>query len=207
MRVRVGWDAVVPILLLLYADLYTLAAGYLIAVGVHELGHLAAIRLLGGRVDSVHFGASGGVILYHGIRSYTGELVVSLSGAAGNIFAAVTLSLLGKYGGLAVLYPYAGINLTQAAFNLMPVFPLDGGNAVHTVLSFFASPGTADRIMKRLGFLISFVFVGLGVYILIKTRYNGTMLLCGCSLLSSALWENGGSFRRKKYWKNLRSRG
>ena len=55
-----------------------------LAAVLHELGHLAALRLLRGRVEALRFRLSGAEICYRdtGI-SYGGEVLLALAGSVG----------------------------------------------------------------------------------------------------------------------------
>lgn len=189
MRWEIGLGIVLPPLLLLLCDRYEMAIGYLLAVSVHECGHLFAVRLVGGRVIGIRFGLTGGVISCRGLRSYGREIAVSLAGVICNGIAAYLLSLVGMYTGRELWYLFAGIQLALGGFNLLPVPSLDGGNALYAYLCLLTAPNTAYAAIWRLGFVISFVLIGFGVYIFGKTRYNGSMLLCGASLFASCLQE------------------
>ena len=109
----VGWFAVV--------NGWHLTGLVLSAAALHELGHLAALRLLGGAVTALRISVFGAELAAEGGQlSYGRELAAVLAGPLTNLLAGLALARLG--------YPAAaGAHLVLCAFNLLPVRPLDGG--------------------------------------------------------------------------------
>ncbi len=183
MRFSISAGVLPTLLILIYADFYEAAAGYFIAVTVHELGHIAMVKLCKGRVEGFSIGVWGADIRYGKIRSYFFDVLISLSGGVANLLTAIVLSTLGNYTGYGALYIFSGINLLLAMFNLLPIYPLDGGNALYAVGCIISNPDTAKRLTLWVSTILSLILSVFGVYILIKTRYNGTILLCGVWLV------------------------
>lgn len=123
LRIDSGFFLFVAVLLLTVPIRWILAA--FLAALVHELGHYLALRLVGG-------GLSGAVISPRGARleafpmSPGRELLCVLAGPA------ASLSLLW----LIRFFPRIGIcGLIQGMYNLLPIYPLDGGRAVGCLAS------------------------------------------------------------------------
>lgn len=111
-------------------------AAVLSAAILHELGHWAALRLLGARLLSLRLGALGAVMeTDSGRLSYGGELAAVLAGPGTNLLCALVLSALGP--GTEAL---VGAHLILGAFNLLPVRPLDGGRALCLLLTWLLGP-------------------------------------------------------------------
>lgn len=104
------WILVVPI---------RWAAAALTAACVHELGHLAALRLWGVKVFEIEIDIFGAKIETAPMDNGQ-ELACALAGP----LAGLALCALWKW--LPSLSIWA---LTQSVFNLLPIYPLDGGRA------------------------------------------------------------------------------
>ena len=91
-----------------------------IAAAVHELCHIAALRILDIPVLGIRIGASG-AILDTGTMTCPQELLCALAGPAGSLLLFLLLHVCPRI---------ALCGLMQGLYNLLPIFPLDGGRAI-----------------------------------------------------------------------------
>lgn len=125
----------------------------------HELGHLAALRLAGAGVERFRLTAFGAEL-----RSdtrylpYGRELACVLAGPGVNLLFGVLLARLGHY-------TPAGAHVVLGLFNLLPVSELDGGRALHLLVSWLTEPVTADRVCTWVGAAAALAFTGVCVYL------------------------------------------
>ena len=110
----------------------------LLAAAVHELGHYTAVRLQGGAVKGLHLTISGGEMTLDRRRplTYAGELAAILAGPGVSLVLAWAALRLGEEGWLL-----AGLSLCLGGFNLLPVWPLDGGRALGSCPTMRRRPG------------------------------------------------------------------
>ena len=102
-----------------------LILGAMAAAAIHELCHWTVIRIRGGLVLGLTVGA-GGMVMETVPMTPGEELACALAGPVGSI----SLVLLYKYVPLVSLCA-----LAQGCFNLLPLYPLDGGRAIYCVLT------------------------------------------------------------------------
>jgi Zn-dependent protease len=123
---------------------------------VHEFGHALACRSVGGRADRILLWPLGGVA-FVAPPPRPGALLWSI--AAGPLVNVVlvpvtigTLIVASQLGwaqafpdGWQLLCTVAYLNAGLLIFNLMPVYPLDGGQMLHAILWFFI--GRANSLL------------------------------------------------------------
>ena len=116
-----GFWIVLGLMVLLFP--LRMLAGILLAAAAHELGHLLALRLCGGRIERFSLRAWGVKIKAAPLPPGR-ELLCILAGPAAG---ALTVLARDWFPELAL----AG--LLQTGFNLLPIYPLDGGRAVRNI--------------------------------------------------------------------------
>ena len=118
-----GWGCVALALTLLVLPLPWVAAAVL-AAAVHELCHYLVIAALGGQVGRIAVG-SGGAAMELGCLSPVRELLAAAAGPVGSL----SLMLMGRF------FPRLALcGLVQGLFNLLPIYPLDGGRILRRAL-------------------------------------------------------------------------
>ena len=91
---------------------------------VHELGHYIMVRLVGGEVHKLRIGGAG-ARMQAIIESDWKKILCAVSGPAGGLLLLLTARWTPR---LAVC------SLIQSAYNLIPIYPLDGGRIAAGIL-------------------------------------------------------------------------
>lgn len=118
------WACFLGALLLLTLPLHWVLAA-VTAAGFHEVCHLGVIYALGGRVLSFRIGPTGAVMETE-IRGPWRECLAALAGPAGSFLLVLTARWSPHIALCAVI---------QGLFNLLPIYPLDGGRALRCILA------------------------------------------------------------------------
>lgn len=126
------------------------------SIVIHELGHAAMARSLKVRVGEIHLHGMGGHVT-HAHSKPRNNLLISLAGPGAGL--AVGLPLLALY----IWGPFDSweadllfsqllfVNVGWSLFNLAPMAPLDGGNALRSALQLRMGPTRAEKLASIVG--------------------------------------------------------
>lgn len=156
----------------------------LAACVLHELGHIAAAAVFGGRVERLSLTVVGAELRidYRVPLTYVQDSLVALAGPGTNLLA----------GGLFLALNWelaAALTLAVGVFNLLPILPLDGGRVVYGLIADRLDPDWAERLMTALSGCLVGVLVGVGA---VAAAYYANV-----TLLLTALWLLAGVLRRE----------
>ena len=153
--------------------------GWLIAAGIHELFHLLMMWILKIQIRSIRLSVSGAVIATGAVTSFQ-EFLCALAGPMGGL-----LGLL-----LTKVMPHVAVCAAiQSLYNLLPVYPLDGGRAIKCMVTHFLGGELADRITKALTIIVLFLLGSSAV--LVTYRYQlGLLPLFPVILLLCSVYKN-----------------
>ena len=159
-------------------DKQGLLSQILLAAAAHEIGHVAAVYLVGGEIAQFRLTMFGGELqLLHPERlSYGRELLAVLAGPGTNILCAVVLS---RFAGGELLDIIVGVHLLLGLFNLLPVRFLDGGRAMELLLSWWTEPITADRWLHGINCAALIICWLLTIFIQLRIGPELPMLIVG----------------------------
>jgi Zn-dependent protease len=187
-----------------YTDRYSDATAYGVAVAsaalfflsltLHELGHALVARHNGIEITGIDLWFFGGIAkLNRDTRSPGEEFRVSAAGPAVTLLIIVACVVAGiavagssdyldavalnsnPSPGLALLGWLALVNAFLFVFNMVPAFPLDGGRIAKALAwKITGDRNRGTRFSARLGQGFSYVLIGGGIYLLIRSdAYTG----------------------------------
>ena len=126
----------------------------MIAAGFHELCHYMAVRFLSGKPGAIQ------------LFSYAARMPLPEMSAGREVVCA----LAGPLGGLCLLllvgwFPRLSLCAAiQSLYNLLPVYPLDGGRALRCGLLILLPTDVAERFCRIVEFLCIFLAFAVAVY-------------------------------------------
>ncbi len=179
-------------LLLLCVRLQNLQLGlvfggvFFFSVLLHEFGHVIAARMTGGSGDEILVWPFGGLAFVRPAETFRSQLLTPMAGPLFNLLLClITLSPLvlnGRTEGLFSLFTFPmsqlsdkvfldilelmfRANLLLLAINLIPVYPLDGGQILKTVLSSRLNREIATDISIKSGMVVGLLALIGGLFV------------------------------------------
>lgn len=151
-QARGGFFLMLALLLLCLPLPWFLAAAA--AAAVHECGHLLAIFCYRRKQLAISFSA------------FSAKIPLPEMGTGAELLCA----LAGPMAGLLLLFAarwlprMALCALTQSAFNLLPIYPLDGGRVLRCALAVCVPPPKAEKICNAAATVTRILLAGAAVY-------------------------------------------
>lgn len=143
----------------------------LVCCVLHEAGHLAAIKIFGGRVKSINLGIYGMRIeCARNVQiSFLKEAAVSFAGPAVNI----ALFAAGLFTGKKVL---CFSNAALIFLNLLPAYSTDGYEVIKNILLHFFDGEKIKTALKLISAAGLAVMYFLSVFLLLRSGFNFSLL-------------------------------
>ena len=158
--------------ILLTLDKTGLAAWCVAASILHEAGHFFMMFALGSRPAQIIIGIFGVCVIQNQSvpMSYKNSRLVALAGPLANLAAFLVTTA-----GCGIAMPSL-VHLVLAVFNLLPVEPLDGGQALYFTLISHMDEEKAERICLAVSVVTLVPLATGGFYLLMRSGYNFTLL-------------------------------
>lgn len=152
-----------------------------ITVTIHECSHILMSKILNMNLEKIVFTPIGEIAVIENFESFEKwkRLLVTAAGPLVNLILYFIFDFFQTES--AMLYKKA--NLSIALFNLLPVFPLDGGRIVQILLDFKIKRVVTDMIVLNIGKIICCLLFLLGVMQVILYPFNISMLCLSFYLL------------------------
>ena len=172
---------------------FTWVLGYAISVFtcvvLHELGHSLVARRFGIQVPGIMLLPIGGMAEFDRLpESSRSEILIALAGPAVNGVIVILLYLVGvrfPVGWDALIFPLTfaefgrhllAMNLAMGLFNLLPIFPMDGGRVFRAALSLQCDHYRATRVAAGMGKILAVVGIVVMLFAFPSPHLMGALL-------------------------------
>lgn len=169
---------VLALLLLLFPLQWLLAA--ILAAAVHELSHIGMIRLCKKKILSIRIHINGAIIETEPM-SGAKEMICALAGPVGGLL----LVFLVRW------FPRVAIcGVIHSLYNLLPIYPLDGGRVLYCGLEILFTRTHARRICEGIGVALLIGILAIGCYGTFVLRLGVLPLIAAL-----VLWQKNGMIK------------
>ena len=164
----VGYEAAAAMTAVLLLDRENRVICCFLAAVLHELGHIAAMRLCGVAVRGLRLRLFDVLIEADQPPDYRSDCMITLGGVAANFFFALIFLPFG----MKLSLP----NIALGVFNLMPVMSLDGGHLLYIAMERRFQPKTCIAVIRLTTFVFIVPLMTAGIYLLLQSSYNYSLL-------------------------------
>lgn len=180
---------------------------YLASLIIHESAHAVVANKRGYELNKMKIGVFGAVLCgkFETVKRED-EIAIATAGPLSNLFCVfITVALWWIF---PSFYAYTDIfvtsSLTLFLFNLLPVYPLDGGRVAIALLTKNMDRRSAYKKLRSFGFILALVLFALFVLLLFYS-FNPSFLLIGIFVLTSTLVPDKTCAYRKLFLISYRS--
>ena len=152
----------------------------LLAVLLHEGGHLLAAKWLRIRVSEIRLGLLGARMEVRQILSYRQEWLLAAAGPAAGFLGALFALPFWRFG---FWQTFCVVSFGLSLLNLLPVQTFDGGRMLACHLAQTWGQAIAGIILRRLSFCVLFLLWCFSVYLLLRAGSGLSWLGFSVSLL------------------------
>lgn len=185
-RLEVSPGALLLFALLVYFSEPGRTGAVLVPVGIHELGHLAAMGLYRIPVQSLRLELSGLRIDCAAGSTLAEEVALALAGPTAGLLCAAAAEWLGRALGSETVRLSGGVSLLLSLFNLLPVQPLDGGRIFSALAEAWAGADGGGRLARTVSILGAAAVALTGLALALCGR-GKALALSGLFLLAAQL--------------------
>lgn len=154
--------------------------GWSLASLLHEFGHCIALKLCNVRIVEIRINIHGAQITAEPIPQAK-EAICALAGPAVGLCTLLVL----RYA------PYMALSgFIQSCFNLLPVYPLDGGRALRCFLLCYFNTHKTDLILQLISITMILGFVAFGIWMSIKYALGAWPILFPAMSILGVMWKN-----------------
>lgn len=143
----------------------------------HELCHALTVMLLGGKIFRIRIGLSGTIMEISGLCAWK-ELICALAGPIGSMFLALMLHHV----------PYTALcALIQGLYNLLPLYPLDGGRALYCTLQMIFPEDRANGYCRNVNMFCGILMAVCGILVMLRIKAGIMPILAILLFLSRSM--------------------
>lgn len=173
-----GGSLILAALMLLLLPLKWIIAA-IFAAFIHEICHYIVIKLSGSDIIEVKF-TQRGILMKTAPLSNMQELICALAGPAGGMLLFLFYRRIPRIAICAAI---------QGLFNLLPVYPLDGGRALRSFAVLFFSQNNAERFCRWIMYGTSAIILLTGICCTSCLKLGISPMFLSLLLLSRVLSE------------------
>lgn len=199
MKIKVNIQIFAIIIILLLTKQIEMYSWLMLFAFIHEIAHMCAgmaLKLKPEMLEIEPFGI--GIVFESFENTEKNKIIISLAGPLINLLIAITFMFI-KINSQELII---NANLLLAIFNLIPIYPLDGGRILKAIIKIKDKKGITEDILNKISNILMILLTA-GSSILILIYKNIGLLLIIAYLWIIVIKENNKYTLKKKINKLL----
>ena len=187
MQIKIDMKILIFALIFFLANQIKIYIVLMIFAFLHEIGHIFIGTILGFKVYLFEIKPLGFCVSFNNpIKDYNIKILkatkleikkifIYMAGPIFNISIAIIVYFL--HISDALKYDIIYINLILALGNLIPIYPLDGGRIIKSVICLFKGIKKADILTEKISYIVIIIFLVLSSILFLKVQNIGLLLV------------------------------
>ena len=157
---------------------------------VHEIGHIGILLLKQVKLKEISFGLINIDIMNEDLQvKPENQILVFLGGPLINLILSFIFAIICVVSPNYIFKIMSLQNLILGFINLLPIKTLDGGKILYVLLSQCIELNKAETITNLISIIFLIPLCILGFIIFVKSKYNFSLLILACYLVSYILYK------------------